>query len=212
VEPTRVSKTTDQDHEISREDLSQTDGEPLPEATPEPLTGPAPAAMWAALAEQVGAHGYRIERGQCWGANGYTDPAGRLVRVRADVAEAMAARVLAHELAHIECGHCDHGGYRCRGRCEVEAESVAWLISAHFGLDTGAYTLPYVAGWAHAADRASAVSEVRAAFAAVTAAHRRILTALDGGTGAGETASPDRAPHGGGRGRCDGLPRARGDL
>ncbi len=160
-------------------DLSQTDGEPLPELTPEPLTGAAPAAMWAALAEQVGAHGYRIERGDCRGANGYTDPSGRLVRIRADVETAMAARVLAHELAHIECGHCETGGYRCRGRCEVEAESVAWLISAHFGLDTGAYTMPYVAGWAHAADRAGAVGEVRAAFAAVSAAHRRILTALD---------------------------------
>jgi len=168
--------------------LSQTDGEPLPEITAEPLTGPAPAAMWAALAAQVGAHGYRLERGQCRGANGYTDPAGRLVRVRADVAEAMAARVLAHELAHIECGHCEQGGYRCRGRCQVEAESVAWLISAHFGLDTGDYTLPYVAGWAHAADRAGAVSEVRAAFATVSAAHRRILGALDPATGAGEDA------------------------
>ena len=167
-------------------DLSQTDGEPLPELTPVPLTGPAPAAMWAALAEQVGAHGYRIERGDCRGANGYTDPAARLVRVRADVEKGMAARVLAHELAHIECGHCEHGGYSCRGRCEVEAESVAWLISAHFGLDTGAYTLPYVAGWASAADRAGAVEQVRQAFAAVSAAHRRILTALDRDTAAGE--------------------------
>jgi len=166
--------------------LSQTDGEPLAEITPEPLTGAAPAAMWAALAEQVGAHGYRIERGECRGANGYTDPAGRLVRIRADIAEAMAARVLAHELAHLECGHCEHGSYRCRGRREVQAESVAWLISAHFGLDTGAYTLPYVAGWAHAADRAGAVEQVRQAFAAVSAAHRRILTALDRGTAAGE--------------------------
>jgi len=167
-------------------DLSQTDGEPLPELTPEPLTGQAPAARWAALAEQVGAHGYRIERGQCRGANGYTDPAAWLVQVRADVEKGMAARVLAHELAHLECGHCEHGGYRCRGRCEVEAESVAWLISAHFGLDTGAYSLPHVAGWAHAADRAGAMSEVRAAFAAVTAAHHRILTALDRDTSAGE--------------------------
>jgi len=143
--------------------------------------------MWAALAEPVGAHGYRIERGQCRGANGYTDPAARLVRIRADIQPAMAARVLAHELAHLECGHCEPGGYRCRGRREVEAESVGWLISAHFGLDTGAYTLPYVAGWAHAADRAGAVNEVRAAFAAVTAAHRRILTAVgDGHTEAGQ--------------------------
>jgi len=147
---------------------------------------PAPAAMWAALAEQVGAHGYRLERGQCRGANGYTDPAARLVRIRADIEPAMAARGLAHELAHLECGHREHGSYSCRGRREVQAESVAWLISAHFGLDTGAYTLPYLAGWAHGADRDGAVSEVRAAFAAVSAAHRRILTAAgDGHTEAG---------------------------
>ena len=109
------------------------------------------------------------------------------MQVRTDIEPAMAARVLAHELAHIECRHCKDGGYSSRGRCEVEAESVAWLISAHFGLDTGSYSLPYVAGWAHAADRAGAVSKVRAAFAAVTTAHRRILAAAgDGHTEAGE--------------------------
>jgi len=53
-------------------------------------------------------------------------------------------------------------------------------------LDAGGYTLPYLAGRAHSADRAGAVEQVRQAFAAITTAHRRILTALHGDTGAGE--------------------------
>jgi len=89
----------------------------------------------------------------------------------------------------------------------VEAESVAWLIGAHFGLDTGAYTLPYVAGWASAADRAGAVSEVRAAFAAVSAAHHRILTAPDGGHRRGGGRRRLIAPPGRAAPCCGGLTR-----
>ena len=37
---------------------------------------------------------------------------------------------------------------QCRGRLEVEAESVAYLVASAHGLDTAAYSFPYVAGWA----------------------------------------------------------------
>ncbi len=37
---------------------------------------------------------------------------------------------------------------QCRGRLEVEAESIAYLVASAHGLDAGAYTFPYVAGWA----------------------------------------------------------------
>ena len=44
-----------------------------------------------------------------------------------------------------------------RGVREVEAESVAYLISCAHGMDTTAYTLPYVAGWAGGTDPAATV-------------------------------------------------------
>ncbi|MDK3258946.1 ArdC-like ssDNA-binding domain-containing protein [Blastococcus capsensis] len=157
-------------------DISQTDGDPLPDVRPELLTGDAPAALWDALAAQVATHGYTLTREHCGQANGLTDPAARTVRVRPDIADAQAVKTLAHELAHIECGHTADGyDYRgCRGRAEAEAESVAYIVTAWAGLDAGAYTVPYVAAWS-----AGDTDVVRAAAATVTAAARRILDHLD---------------------------------
>jgi len=87
-------------------DISQTEGDPLPEVGPVLLDGQAPAGLWEGLVAQVVAHGYRLQRGECGvGANGYTDPAEGVVRIRADVSDAQAVKTLAHELGHIECGH-----------------------------------------------------------------------------------------------------------
>lgn len=132
-------------------DVAQTDGEPLPEeAGPQLLAGEAPEGLWDALAAQMTAHGYTLERGSCGGANGYTDPTTGVVRVRDDVDDAQAVETLAHEFGHIECGHVtDMATYRiCRDRCEVEAGSVAYVVAAAHGLDASGYTFAYVAGWA----------------------------------------------------------------
>jgi antirestriction protein ArdC len=156
-------------------DVAQTDGEPLPDVAPALLTGQAPAGLWDKLAEQVAAHGFTLERGDCRGANGYTDPATQVVRIRADVHDAQAVKTLAHELGHLECGHVlDLPTYlTCRGRCEIEAESVAYVVAASVGLDTSGYSFAYVAGWA-----GGEVSIVRQTAETVTTAARTILGRL----------------------------------
>ncbi len=95
-----------------------------------------------------------------------------MVRVRADVDDAPAVKVLAHELGHLECGHVkDLPTYAtCRGRCEVETESVAYVVSAAHGLDASGYTFAYVAGWA-----GPDLSLVRQAAETVTKAAGAIL-------------------------------------
>lgn len=157
-------------------DVAQTDGDPLPEVAPELLAGQAPGGLWEALAAQVTAHGYTLERGECGHANGWTNPGTRTVRVRGDVEDAQAVKTLAHELAHIECGHvADLPTYTlCRGACEVEAESVAYVVGAAAGLDTAGYTFAYVAGWA-GGDPAA----VRRSAETATTAARTILARLD---------------------------------
>lgn len=176
-------------------DISQTDGEPLPEVRPQLLTGDAPAALRRALAAHVTAHGFTLTREHCGDANGLTDPAARVVRVRPDIAGAQAVKTLAHELAHIECGHTVDGfGYtRCRGQAEAEAESVAYIVTAWAGLDSGAYTVPYVAGWS-----GGDPAVLRAAAATVTAAAGRILALLeddDGGDDPAPTGQAGRPDH-----------------
>ncbi|MBN1094024.1 hypothetical protein JKP75_16560 [Blastococcus sp. TML/M2B] len=55
-------------------DVSQTEGDPLPDVRPELLTGDATAAQWEAPATGVAAQGYTLTRGRCGQANGFTDP------------------------------------------------------------------------------------------------------------------------------------------
>jgi antirestriction protein ArdC len=129
-------------------DVAQTDGEDLPDVSPKLLEGEGFDTLWEALATQVKDAGYTLERGDCFGANGRTDHSVRTVRVRADVSLAQATKTLAHELAHVHL-HKDTAAYfGCRGRSEVEAESVAFLVCQSAGLATNGYSFPYVAHWA----------------------------------------------------------------
>jgi integrase len=115
---------------VSVFDASQVD--PPVESPPEPtlLRGQAPTGLWHSLAELVEAEGFQLTRGDCGGANGLTDYLGREVRVRADVDDAQAVKTLAHELTHVlirpDPGEPYAGA--CRGRREVEAESVALTL------------------------------------------------------------------------------------
>jgi antirestriction protein ArdC len=170
--------------------LHQTEGAPLPDVAPALLTGQAPAGLWDDLASQVTGYGYALERGECAGANGYTDPTRRVVRVRDDIDEAQAVKVLAHELGHLECGHVtDLPTYlTCRGRCEVEAESVAYVVTAAHGLDASGYTFAYVAGWA-----GGDLICVRQAAETVTKAARTILGRCSANTATGSDVLADTA-------------------
>jgi antirestriction protein ArdC len=130
-------------------DIEQCDGPPWPDVRPALLTGDAPAALWDLLAAQVDAAGFSIERGACTGANGRTDFDAHSVRVRDDVAPAQAVKTLAHELAHVLLHDGTEYAAGCRGRAEIEAESVAFLVLTTTGVDAGSYSFPYVAAWSH---------------------------------------------------------------
>jgi hypothetical protein len=114
-----------------------------------PACSPAtpPRALWDRLAVQVEAAGFSVERGHCGGANGRTDLAARTVRVRDDVEALQAVKTLCHELAHVLLHDGTEYATACRGRAEIEAESVAFLVLTSAGVDPGAYTFPYVAAW-----------------------------------------------------------------
>jgi hypothetical protein len=73
-------------------------------------------------------------------------------------------------------GHADNtlSYVTCRGRCEVEAESVAFLVCRAVGLPTDAYTFAYVAGWS-----GGKAEVVRSTADRVLAASRAILAALE---------------------------------
>ena len=169
---------------VSVFDAAQTDGEPLPEPQrPSLLDGHAPQGLWDALAQQVSQAGFALSRAadSCviGGANGVTDYAARTVKVRADVTDAQAVKTLAHELGHVmlhDPAADAAWAMPCRGVKEVEAESVAFLVTAHAGLDSSDYTFAYVAGWA-AGQKPEALGGTAARILDVA---RTITTRIDG--------------------------------
>lgn len=138
-------------------DISQTDGPDLP-TPPRPvlLDGHAPAGLIDGLTAQVHGQGFQLLRhtfdiphsGQ-GSPNGVTDFFAKTVILRPDLPQAQTAKTLAHELGHVLL----HDPSRrpaglTRQQAEVEAESVAYVVTAAHGLDSSSYTVPYVAGWA----------------------------------------------------------------
>jgi len=120
-----------------------------PQVMPELLRGESPEHLWAALAQQVRAAGFALHDGDCAPANGRTDWIAATVTIRPDLEPAQRAKTLAHELAHVRLHDParDLARRASRERMEVEAESVAFLVCAHAGIDTAQYTIPYVAHW-----------------------------------------------------------------
>ncbi|MDP9870382.1 MULTISPECIES: ArdC family protein [Streptosporangium] len=154
-------------------DISQTEGEPVPTAAapiPQDLTGDAPAWLWDALAAQVEARGYTLERGDAGSAEAFVNFAERRVVVKGHQVDAQAVTSLTHELAHIMCEHNTRG--MSREAQEVEAESVSFVVATVAGIESAQYAVPYVAGWG------KDVKAVKDSAARVLQVSNEILSAL----------------------------------
>jgi antirestriction protein ArdC len=196
-------------------DVSQTDGEPLPER-PRPvlLEGQAPAGLWDGLAALVEADAFAVSTvasaQDLAGANGVTDYVERTVRVRADMDPAARVKTLAHELAHVRMHQPPGDGEPrgCRGVREVEAESVAMMVGAAHGMPTGGYTIPYVSAWAAGVVGKTPAEVVQSTGERVRAAASAILDRLDTAQlGGGDPPGLDRVKLAAGAAGTPGLGR-----
>jgi uncharacterized protein DUF955 len=101
-----------------------------------------------ALAVQIRAEGFTLLRGEiASGADGTTNFATRTVTVASQLSPAQAVKTLAHDLGHCLLHDGTEYAAGCRGRAEVEAESVAYSVCQAAGLTAAAYSFGYVAGW-----------------------------------------------------------------
>ncbi len=160
-------------------DVNQTDGAPLPDTGPRRLTGDAPPHVWDRLVQLTLDAGFRLERRTCPdGVNGWTAPLDKVVVLEETLEPAQAVKTLAHELGHIRANHAsrfpDYGVDRaCRGAAEVEAESIAYIVTSHLGMNPAAYSVPYVAG------RADDLDVLRHHMSTVVTASQWILGDLE---------------------------------
>jgi antirestriction protein ArdC len=118
------------------------------------LTGEDDAGITAKITAYLETLGWTVEREAIPGeTNGYTTTDGsKRVAIDAALSPAQAAKTAMHEAAHVLMhAEEDHAEYIAhRGTKETEAESVAYVVAGMLGLDTSAYSVGYVAGWAGA--------------------------------------------------------------
>lgn len=167
-------------------DVSQTTGEPIPEPTrPQLLRGEAPVGLGAAVLTLIEDRGFSVstvaDAAAIGGANGQTNWADRTVVVREDMDDAAMVKTLLHEAAHVLLHEGSPGQLLSRPLKEVEAESVAFVVTSAHGMATDDYSFPYVAGWAGD----DPVAAIQATQRRVARAARAILEASPAEHGSG---------------------------
>ena len=161
-------------------DISQTDGEPLPEQPCHRLTGDDPARAFERLKSVAMSLGFSvvITDDLPTGVNGDCSHTNKRIRVRLSNAPAQKTKTLAHELAHaLLHERCDN-----RALAECEAESVAYVICADLNLDSAEYSFGYIASWAGGGD--GALAAITASGNCIQLAVKTILSTLEQQTAA----------------------------
>jgi antirestriction protein ArdC len=125
-------------------DVSQTDGDELPEIPCHRLEGEGAAYdELTAYAEELR---FRVEVGELPGeTNGLCDHLTRTITIREGLASAQQTKTLAHEIAHAMLHGPDFDAPRAQK--ELEAESVAYIVMSTLKIDSAAYSFGYLASW-----------------------------------------------------------------
>ncbi len=135
-------------------DISQTEGAPLPEVEVPVLVGEHGAELYGHLEAVALRESLTIERathGLGGSTMGLYAPLAHRIVLR-DASPLQMTKTLAHELAH------HFGGATVSSpQEETLAESVAYVVCARFGVDTGERSFPYVANWSRESSTLKAV-------------------------------------------------------
>jgi len=139
-------------------DISQTEGDEIPSLDDfvVEIDVDAPLGWEGVVVDQLEAEGFTWEMGKVSlpGANGVTRWLDSSVVIADRLNGGHAFKTSIHELAHVKLhDRDDDRELPCRGHREVEAESVAFIVSQALGVPTGDYSFGYIASWAERADK-----------------------------------------------------------
>ena len=168
---------------VSVFDVSQTEGEPLPSIGVEELTGSVEryGEFFKALEQTSPVPiGFEDIPG---GSHGYYHLTEKRIAIQENMSELQTLKTAIHEIAHAKLHaidpeapvteQADRPDSRTR---EVQAESVAYAVCQHYGLDTSDYSFGYVAGWSSGKD----LKELKASLETIRATAHELITTIDG--------------------------------
>ena len=168
---------------VSVFDVSQTEGRELPEIAVNELTGDVDrfkdffAALEQAAPVPVGFE--KIEGG----AHGYYHLEEKRIAIDEGMSDLQTLKTAIHEIAHAKLHDIDLNAPKeeqkprvDRRTREVEAESVAYTVCQHYGLDTSEYSFGYVAGWSSGKE----LAELRGSLETIRSTAAEMINAIDG--------------------------------
>jgi antirestriction protein ArdC len=159
-------------------DISQTEGPELPSVGVDELKGDVSdyRKLFNALTEICPVPIYTEDiQG---GAKGYYSDTDRKIVIKSDMSQMQTIKTMIHEMAHEKLHakeHLDKEYMVDRRTKEVEAESIAYTICQHYGLDSSDYSFSYVAGWSSGKD----TKELKASLERIRSAADEVITSID---------------------------------
>ncbi len=166
---------------VSVFDISQTDGEPIPELETKELLSTVEgyedfikAVTYVAPAPI----GFEDIPGS---SKGYFNTEENRIAVQEGMSESQTLKTMVHETAHSmlhskEVNKEDIlAPAKDRNTKEVEAESIAFTVCNHFGIDTSEYSFGYIAGWSSGKD----MKELKSSLDTIRRTASELITGIE---------------------------------
>ena len=167
---------------VSVFDVSQTDGEPIPEleakelfSTVEGYEDFVKAITYVAPAPI----GFEDIPGD---SKGYFSTEENRIAVQEGMSESQTLKTMVHETAHSMLHNKEVNKEdilaqaKDRNTKEVEAESIAYTVCQHFGIDTSEYSFGYIAGWSSGKD----MKELKSSLDTIRRTASELITGIEG--------------------------------
>lgn len=131
-------------------DISQTAGKELPSIGPAELIGSIEGySKFLKALQEISSVPVTFEQIN-GGAKGFYDQTDKRIAIKEGMSEVQTIKTVLHEMAHQKLHDKDSVATAAdisRNGKEVEAESVAYVVCQHYGIDTSDYSFSYVASW-----------------------------------------------------------------
>lgn len=167
---------------VSVFDVSQTEGKELPTIGVDELTGDMEQyADFFKATEQASPVPVGFEKIKS-GAKGYYSQTDKRIAINEGMSELQNLKTLIHEIAHAKLHDIDlnapakeQADRPDRRTREVQAESIAYTVCQHYGLDTSDYSFAYVAEWSSGRE----LSELKASLKTIRDTAAELIADID---------------------------------
>ena len=164
---------------VSVFDVAQTDGKPIPELAAKELLSDVEGYQDMIHAVEA-ISPVPIELEEIAGdSKGYYDREAKRIAVQENMSESQTLKTMIHEVAHSKLHskevEQDEQMRKDRNTKEVEAESVAYTVCQHFGIDTSDYSFGYIAGWSSGRD----TKELRSSMDTIRRTASELITGIE---------------------------------